>query len=26
LRNVVDVLVQENWWIDRDAIQASLPE
>jgi hypothetical protein len=26
LRNVVDVLVQENWWIDRDAIWASLPD
>ena len=26
LRNVVDVLVQDNWWIDRDAIQAELPE
>ncbi|MGB0722608.1 MAG: hypothetical protein ACPGU7_09450 [Gammaproteobacteria bacterium] len=26
LRNVIDVLVQENWWIDRDAITASLPE
>lgn len=26
LRNVVDVLVQENWWFDRDAIHASLPE
>jgi hypothetical protein len=25
LRNVVDVLVQDDWWIDRDAIQASLP-
>jgi len=25
LRNVVDVLVQEEWWIDRDAIQAKLP-
>ncbi len=25
LRNVVDVLVQENWWIDRDAIWAQLP-
>ena len=25
LRNVVDVLVQDNWWIDREAIQASLP-
>ncbi len=26
LRNVVDVLVQEDWWIDRDAIHASLPD
>ena len=25
LRNVVDVLVQDNWWIDREAIQALLP-
>lgn len=25
LRNVVDVLVQENWWIDREALQARLP-
>ena len=25
LRNVVDVLVQDDWWIDRDAIQAALP-
>lgn len=25
LRNVVDVLVQDSWWIDRDAIQSSLP-
>ena len=25
LRNVVDVLVQDDWWIDRDLIQASLP-
>ena len=25
LRNVVDVLVQDDWWIDRDAIQAQLP-
>ena len=25
LRNVVDVLVQENWWLDRDAIWAKLP-
>jgi hypothetical protein len=26
LRNVVDVLVQEDWWIDRDAIWATLPD
>lgn len=26
LRNVVDVLVQDQWWIDRDAIQANIPE
>lgn len=26
LRNVVDVMVQENWWVDRDAIWASLPD
>ncbi len=25
LRNIVDVLVQDNWWIDRTAIQATLP-
>ena len=25
LRNVVDVLVQDNWWIDRDALTAKLP-
>jgi hypothetical protein len=25
LRNIVDVLVQDNWWFDRDAIQAKLP-
>jgi hypothetical protein len=25
LRNVVDVLVQDDWWFDRDALQASLP-
>jgi hypothetical protein len=24
LRNVVDVLVQDDWWLDRDAIQATL--
>jgi hypothetical protein len=26
LRNVVDVLVQDEWWFDRDALQAALPE
>jgi len=25
MRNVIDVLVQEDWWIDRDAIWAKLP-
>jgi hypothetical protein len=25
LRNIVDVLVQEDWWIDRGALQAKLP-
>lgn len=26
LRNIVDVLVQDEWWFDRDALQAQLPE
>ena len=26
LRNVVDVLVQDDWWFDRDALRAALPE
>ncbi len=26
LRNIVDVLVQDNWWFDRDELQARLPE
>lgn len=26
LRNVVDVLIQDDWWFDRDQIQAQLPE
>ena len=26
LRNIVDVLVQDDWWFDRDALQAALPE
>lgn len=25
MRNVIDVLVQEDWWIDRDAIREKLP-
>ena len=25
LRNVVDVMVQEDWWIDREALSATLP-
>jgi hypothetical protein len=25
LRNVVDVLVQDEWWFDRDALRAALP-
>lgn len=25
LRNVVDVLVQDQWWFDRDALQAGIP-
>lgn len=25
LRNVLDVLVQDNWWFDRDALHARLP-
>jgi hypothetical protein len=25
LRNVVDVLVQDEWWFDRAALQAALP-
>lgn len=25
LRNVVDVLVQDEWWLDREALQAKLP-
>ena len=25
LRNVVDVLVQDQWWFDRDALQSKLP-
>lgn len=26
LRNVVDVLVQEDWWFDRDQLQAEIPD
>jgi len=26
LRNVVDVLAQDNWWIDRDTIRNSIPD
>ncbi len=26
LRNVIDVLVQENWWVDREAIWSKLPD
>ncbi len=26
LRNVIDVMVQEEWWFDRDALQAALPD
>jgi hypothetical protein len=25
LRNIVDVMVQDDWWIDRDALHAQLP-
>ena len=25
LRNVVDVLVQDQWWVDREALQAEIP-
>ena len=25
LRNVIDVMVQDDWWFDRDKIQATLP-
>ena len=25
LRNVVDVLVQDQWWFDREALQAEIP-
>ena len=26
LRNIVDVLVQEDWWFDREALQSRIPE
>jgi hypothetical protein len=26
LRNVVDVMAQDDWWIDRDALRAKLPQ
>jgi hypothetical protein len=26
LRNVIDVLAQDDWWVDRDALQNKLPE
>ncbi|WP_070104915.1 hypothetical protein [Thiolapillus brandeum] len=26
LRNIVDVLVQDDWWFDREALQAGIPE
>lgn len=26
LRNIVDVLVQENWWFDREALQSEIPD
>lgn len=26
LRNIVDVLVQENWWFDRETLQAEIPD
>lgn len=25
LRNIVDVMVQEDWWLDRESLQANLP-
>ena len=25
LRNIVDVMAQDDWWVDRDALRASLP-
>lgn len=26
MRNVIDVLVQDQWWIDREALQSALPD
>ena len=26
LRNVVDVMAQDDWWVDRDALRAKIPE
>lgn len=26
LRNVIDVMVQQDWWFDRDVLQAALPD
>lgn len=26
LRNVVDVMAQDDWWVDRDALRATLPD
>jgi hypothetical protein len=26
LRNVIEVMVQDDWWLDRESIQANLPE
>ena len=26
LRNVVDVLVQEDWWFDREQLQTEIPD
>ena len=26
MRNIIDVLVQDQWWFDRDALQKLIPE
>ncbi len=26
LRRIIEALVQDNWWIDRDTIQSELPD